>query len=171
MKTIIAILLLATSTVQAQLTVETLPDTAVILRVTDDMTNESYVFSTDIKAFELNRSFDMHVSFSNAIVPTSIVVHRIKNIGTCVDKATLVLLFEDGSNMELVMYNDFNCKGYAFFRPTKKQWENLAKKRVTKIRFREGGSYQSCDYIMPETSFFISLLNQAKNKQVQEFKY
>jgi hypothetical protein len=174
MKTIIFTLLMIPVSVTAQeYTFDDLPDSVVILKMTDDMTDKVYMFaSKKIKAKEAGRSFELSVSFTEDLSVRAITVTEIERIGNCTENGSLLMLFENGEKITLSMYNGFNCKGMAFFSPSKKQMQTIKSIPLSKVRFTDGRSGQTCTHELTEDerTYFISLLRQAESKTSYTYK-
>ena len=64
-------------------------------------------------------------------------------LGNCCENNKLIILFEDGSKINLVSWNDFDCEGNAYFSLTDTQKNKLAKLPIKTVRVTNGYSYES----------------------------
>ena len=90
------------------------------------------------------------------------------NIGSCLEESKIIFLFEDDTKIDLVSWNDFNCKGNSYYDLYAKFWDKISTKKVTAIRFTNGRSYESYTYELTskEQSYFMEL-----NELIKENKY
>jgi hypothetical protein len=93
-------------------------------------------------------------------------------IGNCVEKSTLIFLFEDETKFLLTAFNDFNCEGDSYFDWKKEAFKELSSKKIVAIRFTNGRTFDSFTYNVPEKdqSYFIEAreaieLNRITNKK------
>lgn len=173
---IVALLISAPSVLTAQtvFTKENLPDSVVILHLKDEMTGKTSYFPSK-KVVCLNEDKSKGFALS-AFIEQDLTISDLKikmfNIGSCVEKNEMIVLFEDDSKMKLLSWNDFNCKGDAWFRITKSNIEELSTKKIKKIRITEGRSYESYTGELKETDkdYFVRLFSILKDKKTFEYK-
>jgi hypothetical protein len=93
-------------------------------------------------------------------------------IGNCVEGDELIILFEDGSKITLKSWNSFNCKGNSWFTISKSDSESLSTKRINKIRFTNGRTFESLTGSVTESKkdYFIQLFFAVNNKKVKPAK-
>jgi hypothetical protein len=112
-----------------------------ILRVTDKMDDtETYIVSrTLLVSNDDKHGFKIACSFKkkNGKVDYNGLSVISAGVGTCMEKDLLDILFEDGSKLHLVGFNNFNCKGYSFFDLGGRELPNL-KKPIKAIRLTNG---------------------------------
>ena len=95
----------------------------------------------------------------------SFLTAKLIGLGNCVDENELIILFENGEKFTLKSWNDFNCKGNAYFNVTSYQRELLSTSPMKTIRVRNGDSYKSVtssEFGNPR--YFIQLINSIDNK-------
>lgn len=177
MKTIklLAIFIFLCQTLQAQTYTEaTLPDTMIVVSIKDEMTDKiSYSASKNIicteddgkKGFSLSAFIEQDLSINDLKV-------KMVGIGSCVEKNTIIILFEDDSKLNLTCWNEFNCKGNAWFKIKKADIDLLSSKKIKKVRVQNGRSFESfTSEIEPkDQDFFIHLFRMLNHKQVFEYK-
>tara|TARA_R110001606_G_scaffold125295_1_gene258869 strand:+ start:286 stop:798 length:513 start_codon:yes stop_codon:yes gene_type:complete len=73
----------------------------------------------------------------------SFVTAKLIGLGNCCENNKLIILFEDGSKINLVSWNDFDCEGNAYFSLTDTQKNKLAKLPIKTVRVTNGYSYES----------------------------
>lgn len=95
----------------------------------------------------------------------SFLTAKLIGLGNCVEDNELIVLFTNGDKFTLKSWNDFNCKGNAYFYVTKGQREMLSTLPMKTIRVRNGDSYKSVtssEFGNPR--YFIQLFNSIDNK-------
>lgn len=74
----------------------------------------------------------------------SIILSVFDKTITCVDNgSTLDILFEDGSKIKLVNWNDFDCEGVNYFDLTESQTNDLKTKKLKGLRYTEKRNYKT----------------------------
>ncbi len=173
---IIAILICGSAISQAQtvFTDETLPDTLVVLSSKDDMTDKiSYFPSSKIVCANEDKSKGFSLS---AFIESNLTIKDLKvkmvNIGSCVEKNEMIILFDDDTKLTLTSWNDFNCKGDAWFTISKKDVEQLSSKKIKKVRLTNGRSYESYtgELKSEDQDYFIKLFGMLNAKQTFGYK-
>ena len=82
--------------------------------------------------------YDIDGEGSFSILPTTTKPYSliVKTSISCIDKgAKLYITFEDKSQVSLANWNDFNCKGTAYFSLTSEIIEQLRTKKIINISF------------------------------------
>lgn len=175
-KIFIAILICSSTITQAQkiFTNETLPDTLIVISSKDEMTDKiSYFPSSKIVCANEDKSIGFSLS---AIIESNLSINDLKvkmvNIGSCVEKNEMIILFADDTKLTLKSWNDFNCKGDAWFTISKKDVEQLSTKKIKKIRLTNGSSYESYtgELKSEDEEYFIKLFRMLNSKQTFEYK-
>lgn len=82
---------------------------------------------------------------------------KIYNIGDCNEDNEIILLFEDGSKVNVSSFNQFKCKNVAFFNPSMTQEAMISTKKIKKVRFTNGYTYDSYTGVPVNPNFFIDL--------------
>lgn len=177
MKKLLTLTLAITSlaaSAQTILTQATLPDTLIVLSITDEMSDKtSYIVSKNVICSnqEMTKGFSL-----SAFIEPNLIIRDLKvsivGLGNCVEKNEMIIMFDDDTKITLKSWNDFNCKGNAWFLVGKKEIDLLATKKLKKIRITNGSTYESytSDVEGKHQSYFISLFRMLNTKQVFEFK-
>jgi hypothetical protein len=92
------------------------------------------------------------------------------NIGSCVEKNELIIMFEDSSKISLTSWNKFNCEGDAWFRLEDDEVAKLSSLKVKKIKITNGHSYDSYTSLMSSPDYFRQLFYAAKTKKIKNVK-
>ena len=72
----------------------------------------------------------------------SIIVSVYDDKINCVDEGnTLDIIFEDGSKIQLINWNDFDCKGVNYFNLSDSQTNDLKTKKLKGLRYTDKRSY------------------------------
>ena len=150
-------------------------DSVYILKSIDDMTDKTYYFPT-FKIPLINKTENQGLGISafidekeydNSIYIKDLDVKSI-NVGGCVEKSEIIFLFEDGSKINLISCNKFNCNGNSWFEIGDSDAEVLATKELRKVKFINGRSYDSFTLEVPANRrrYFIQLYDAVKNNRV-----
>ena len=150
-------------------------DSVYILKSIDDMTDKTYYFPT-FKIPLINKTENQGLGISafidekeydNSIYIKDLDVKSI-NVGGCVEKSEIIFLFEDGSKINLISWNKFNCDGNSWFEIGDSDAEVLATKELRKVKFINGRSYDSFTLEVPANRrrYFIQLYDAVKNNRV-----
>lgn len=177
MKTIqlLTILILSCNALQGQTyTSSTLPDSLIVVSISDEMTDKtSYRPSKKIictnndesKGFSLTGLIDDNLSIRTLMV-------QMVGIGGCTEKTEMIILFEDDSKLRLVAWNDFNCKGDAWYNIKGSDIEALSTKPIKKIRVTNGKTYDSfTGGLEKDNAYFIKLFQILASKKTYPYKY
>jgi hypothetical protein len=150
-------------------------DSVYIVKSVDDMTDKTYYFPT-FKIPLINKTENQGLGISafidekeydNSIYIKDLDVKSI-NVGGCVEKSEIIFLFEDGSKINLISWNKFNCDGNSWFEIGDSDAEVLATKELRKVKFINGRSYDSFTLEVPANRrrYFIQLYDAVKNNRV-----
>lgn len=82
----------------------------------------------------------MHLKTSGEF---SFLTAKLIGLGNCVEDSELIILFDNEEKITISSWNEFNCKGNAYFSLTKKEEELLASHELKTIRIRNGETYKS----------------------------
>jgi len=135
-----------------------------ILRAVDKMTGKTY--------YSLSRTLFFVKSDKKLIINVGIrdeqfrgLLVRFENIGNCNENNKLIFLFEDDTKLTLDSWNDFNCKGVAYFDLNGTSLPKLQKK-IKSIMFQNGRTYDSITIDVPESEqdYFIQVKNLLDKK-------
>ena len=176
MKKIIFISLLAitfSTNAQVSYTAKKMPDSLVVLKFTNDMTDKTYYFtSSDIVCNNeaKTRGFSLSCFIEGDFTIGDLKVDML-NIGNCVEKNEMIIMFEDGTKITLVSWNEFNCKGNAWFRVNGKLKTQLATKKIKKIQITNGRSYESFtqELEVADMDYFIRLNKMLEKKETYNY--
>jgi hypothetical protein len=150
-------------------------DSVYIVKSVDDMTDKTYYFPT-FKIPLINKAENQGLGISafidekeydNTIYIKDLDVKSI-NVGGCVEKSEIIFLFEDGSKINLISWNKFNCDGNSWFEIPESDSEILSTKELKKVKFINGRSYDSFTLEVPANRkrYFIQLYDAVKNNRV-----
>ena len=169
---LVVMLCLTTSITFAQV------DSVFIQKSVDDMSDKVYFYpSRQIVCIAEDKKMGFGVGLflnkdkiNNGCIASDLKVKMI-NIGTCVEKNGIIILFEDDTKMSLVSWNEFNCKGDAWFSLSKSEMELLATKKIKKIKVQNGRSYESYTHELKEDNdYFIQLFYAINNNKIKLIK-
>jgi hypothetical protein len=138
------------------------------------MTDKTYYFPT-FKIPLINKTENQGLGISafidekeydNSIYIKDLDVKSI-NVGGCVEKSEIIFLFEDGTKINLMSWNKFNCDGNSWFEIGDSDAEVLATKELRKVKFINGRSYDSFTLEVPANRrrYFIQLYDAVKNNR------
>jgi hypothetical protein len=150
-------------------------DSVYIIKSVDDMSDKVYHFPTfkiplidkvenqglGISAFIDEKEYD------NSIYIKDLDVKSI-NVGGCVEKSEMIFLFEDGTKINFLSWNKFNCDGNSWFEISETNADVLATKELIKVKFINGRGYDSFTMEVPKNRrrYFIQLYDAVKNNRV-----
>jgi hypothetical protein len=151
-------------------------DSVYIAKITDDMEDKTYYFpsrkmicASDDKKTGFTLSAFLNYK-GDEINITELKVKSV-NIGSCNEKDELIILFEDDTKIKVVSWNDFNCKGDAWFILSKSDKEKLSTVKIKKIKLQNGRTFESFTKELTENNdYFVQLFYAAKNKIIKEEK-
>jgi len=114
-----------------------------VSKYVDDMSGKvSYLSDVLILAnAEESMGFTVQPVFSES---NELDILVIKNIGigsSCVENSTCIILFDDGTKLNLEAWNDFNCDGTNYMSLNRKQREHLLTSPIDRWRFTNGRDY------------------------------
>jgi hypothetical protein len=164
MKTIILTLTaLLTLNAEAQLSIKT---------VTDEMTGDKkYYFSEQItQSDDEGKGIAMLPFIGNSFGKNKLYMIFVKwaGLNACNEGNTLTFLFEDGSNMSMNNLGaSFNCDSECGFTVLPKHKKKLSIKKVLKVQFMNGRSYEKITIDLEHQEYFIEafkLVDELNNK-------
>jgi len=100
-------------------------------------------------------NYDMVIANSEKTKGAKISVHvnrdgelafltaKLIGLGNCVKDNEMIILFENEEKIFLKSWNDFNCKGNAYFSLSKPQLSLLRNNPMKTVRIRNGENYKS----------------------------
>lgn len=137
----------------------------------DEMTDEvNYVASERFyvanEAKTLGFAIDVMLGVKDGIMYSKGWIVTTADLGGCNEDNEMIILFEDGSKITLESFNKFNCDEVAFFILSLEQEVFIANKRIKKIRFKNGFSYETYTNEVDYPNYFIELYNaiEVQNK-------
>lgn len=129
----------------------------------DAMTEREYFISKKkLSAInkENTKGFSIYPAFkaSGTSVIQNGLIAKAVNIGSCVEKNSLIFLFSDETKLTLSSWNKFNCEGNAYFNLTDSEHKELSDKKIKAIRFTNGRTYESLTHVVTEvqSNYFVS---------------
>jgi len=79
------------------------------------------------------------------------------NLGGCTEDNELIFLFEDGTKISLKSFSKFRCETYSFFSLTLDQEAMISSKKVSKVRYVNGYTYDSYTNVPVNSRYFIQV--------------
>jgi hypothetical protein len=135
----------------------------------DKMTDKEYFFSQKKLICanpEKTKGFTVIPSFraDNGTMINNGFLCKNVNIGSCDEKDTLIILFEDDTKITLTSWNKFNCEGNVYFNLTDSEIKDLSTKKMSSIRFSNGYSYESLTSVLKQDQkdYFIRAYTMQK---------
>ncbi len=96
------------------------------------LSDDGRTVTRSLSLYDINKEGDFTI-LPIVTKPNSLI---LTSSNSCIDKgAYLQIIFEDISDITLKNYNDFNCKGTAYFNLSSKTMEQLQTKKVSHIVF------------------------------------
>ncbi|MSP69594.1 MAG: hypothetical protein EXR20_04915 [Bacteroidetes bacterium] len=147
------------------------PDSVYIVKNIDEMSDKVYFYpSRKMICASQDKSIGFSISMlfkDNGSLATDLIVKTV-NIGLCSEQNKIIFLFEDLTKISIVSWNEFNCKGDAWFVLSNSDKDNLANKKVKKIKFQNGKSFESYTYdVIENNDYFIQLFCAIRNKNIK----
>lgn len=167
---IIALLLTITSISVAQ------RDSVYIVKYIDDMSDKTYYYpSRKIVCSSEDKKIGFTISLFLDNKNEKIKVHTLKvamvNIGSCVEKNEIIILLDNDTKIKAKSWNDFNCKGDAWFDLSDSDIDNLSKFKIKKIKVTNGRSFESYTHeITDNNDYFIQTFFAIQNNKIKEEK-
>ena len=159
----ILITLLLTAAATAQVT---------IVKEVDDMTDE-VSYSPSERFFVANDArtegfaIDAMLDVEDGMIYVQGWVVITAGLGDCNEDNQMIVLFEDDTRITLNSFNDFNCDEVAFFALNLEQEAYIATKRIKKMRFKNGFSYDVYTNEVEVQDYFIQLYDAIEDKNNQ----
>lgn len=136
-------------------------DSVIIYKSIDDMSDKVY-FIPSIKMIVSNsdktKGFSITPSINSDFKFSGITLKNV-GIGSCNEKNELIILFEDSVKITVKSWNDFNCKATSYFEFDKEKQEKLKSKKILKIKFTNGRTFDSFSEKVNQQDYFIQLFN------------
>jgi len=151
-------------------------DSVFISKQSDDMEDKSYYYPSRkiiCVAADKKKGFSCMASVdeNKSNLQCGGLTVKMINIGSCCEKNELIFLFEDDSKITVYSWNDFNCKGNAWFNLTSSEEKKLASLRLKKIKIKNGSTFDSYTHEMQEDQdYFIQFFIALKSQKVTEVK-
>ena len=143
-------------------------------KIVDDMTDKVYYTPSENLICQVSgssRGFSIRYSIegkSDKSIKVSQLI--VQAVGLeCIENSKLLILFEDGSKMNLSSWNKFNCEGNAYFSLTPSQIKILSSKKIKKMRIENGRNHKSHTHEMidGEGSYLILTAKAVKDKIIK----
>ena len=172
LKSIIALLILTSinSVLFAQ------KDSIFISKFSDEMSEKTYYFPSRkmICASEDKKtgfSLCCFLDYKDDKIKVKTLKVVMVNIGSCVENNEIIILFENDTKIKLKSWNDFNCKGDAWFDLSSSDLESLKSLKMKKIKVTNGRSYESFTSDTLENSdYFTQIFFAIDNNKIKEEK-
>ena len=133
----------------------------------DEMTGKTYyVTSYDLVIANTERTegvkFGVHLDDDAEF---RFLTATLIGLGTCCEEDKMIVLFKDGSKINLVSWNDFNCDGRAYFNLNAEQRRKLSTIPIKTIRVTNGYTFESVTSSKEYNKrHFIQLFHSIDNK-------
>ena len=90
-------------------------------------------------------------------ISKTLIVKHYDLGSSCVENSKLIILFEDGSKINLTAWNDFNCDNTNYFYLDITKYSSP----IERIKFTHGKDYDSFTYTLSdkESRYFIDINN------------
>ena len=152
-------------------------DSVYVAEQKDEMTDKVYYFpSHRMVCVSADKKQGFGVSFfiekeDNELTASELDV-KIMNIGSCHENDEIIFLLEGDVKVSGKMWNKFNCDGNAWFKLNHLDKENLATKKVLKIRIQNGRTYDTYTHTVEpkDQDYFIQLFYDMKTNKVKNYK-
>ena len=130
----------------------------------DEMTDEVSYYPSErliVANEEKTRGFTMeaYLDVKKDDIYVKAFTVNLVDLGSCNESNTLIILFEDGTKINLSSIGDFECRDYTFFIFTDKQEAIAKSKKIKKVRFQNGYTFDEFTGVSSNESFFIELYN------------
>ena len=109
-------------------------------------------------------AIDVVIDIENEKLYSKGLIVTTADLGGCNEDNDLIILFTDGSRMNLKSFSKFNCDEVAFFYLDLQQEAYIATKRIKKMRFRNGYSYETYTAEVEVQDYFIQLYDAIENE-------
>jgi hypothetical protein len=150
---------------------QTTIDSAFVYYWQDELEGDKY-FSPNYDMIVANKEKTKGAKISahiNQKGQLSFITAKLIGLGNCVENNEMIILFENEEKISLKSWNDFNCKGNAYFYVTKTQLELLRNQPMKTIRVRNGSNYESVTSSeFGNPSYYMDIIHCIDN---QSFKY
>ena len=153
-------------------------DSVYVLYEKDEMEDKTYYYPSGKKVAVIDNTRKMGVSISafideegDELVVKDLDVKSV-GVGSCVENDELIMLFEDDNKIKLTSWNKFNCDGNSWFKLSKSDIEIFSTKKLKKIKFTNGRTYDSITGEIAEDkqSYFCELFYALKVKKIKQIK-
>jgi hypothetical protein len=143
-------------------------DSAQIIKLVDEMSNDSHMIANNALILVNNTNtsgFSIKLDFreEKGKITQDGLICKMIGIGTCVENNELIIMFTDSTKITLKSWNKFNCDGNAWFSITDQQAKELSTKQLLKIKIQNGRTFESLTKEVDDNAndYFINLLAQA----------
>ena len=152
-KLLVLVMLFFSVSMSAQVTIE---------KIVDEMTDKIEYYSSHVL---LSSNEDNTQGFTIEVVLETegdkLYSHgwivKIYNLGDCNEDNEIIILFEDGSSVTVQSFNQFKCQNVSYFQPTMTQEAMISTKKIKKVRFTNGYTYDRYTGPAVNPNFFIDL--------------
>jgi hypothetical protein len=180
MKKILFVLTLLSSlfsNAQNYVTDKTYPDTLIIIRDVDDMTDKEYYYPSmelivSNTEATIGMKMDALIRKKDNKLNATVLKIKMVNIGACNENNELILLFEDGTKIILNSFNSYNCEGNTWFNVTSEHINTLSSKKLSKVRITNGRTNDVFTGIVLDKlqDYYIRLYKDVKENKYFTYK-
>lgn len=149
-------------------------DSVYFEKETDEMSDKVYFYpSRDIVLSDDGKTKGVRLSaFYNEKEGVTDLKCKLVNIGSCIEKCELIVMFKDSTKITMESWNDFNCKGNAWFSINAKDKKILSEKKILKVKITEKRDYNSYTSLVSDedSDYYVQLFYADKNKKIRPMK-
>ena len=141
-------------------------DSAYVYYWEDTMEDKTYYMTSyDLVVANEDRSRGAKLTIHLTGDKFGFLTAKLIGLGNCVEDNKIIILFEDGTKINLASWNDFNCDGNAYLNLTPEQLTKLTTLEVKTIRVTNGYNHNSVTSSeITNPRYFIQLIYAINNK-------
>ena len=137
-----------------------------ITETKDEMTDKVTYVADGLLCANADQSIgfriDPNITVKNDVKEANNIIISMAGLGSCNEKNTMIILFENGDKINLASWGKFNCKSYCYFALSKAHIKLLSTVEISKIRLTNGESYKSHTSEIEHKKYFIELFEALK---------
>lgn len=131
---------------------------AQIETTTDEMTGRTTITVTEYLEMEQEgKGFVLAPRIEHPSGQMDYLAGIMSGFSGCFERDKMIILFKDGSNLNLHSIAKFNCKGLVVFNINNKIRNQLFEKEIDKIRISSKRSYESITVEVDNPRYFIEI--------------
>jgi hypothetical protein len=150
-------------------------DSIYIKKSVDEMSDEVYYFpSRDFVLTGKDKSkgiiLSAFIDEKNSELNCYDLSVKMINLGDCTENSELVIMFEDSTKIKLTSWNDFNCKGNAWFRVFGEDIDKLSRLRMLKVQIQNGYTYDRFTCSGNMSDYYRQIYYAIKTNKIKRVK-